>query len=30
MAFEVVTGIIGEDANFEPHGHAVRFRVALP
>ena len=28
--FELVTGIIGEDAHFEPHGHAVRFRVTLP
>jgi hypothetical protein len=28
--FELVTGIIGEDARFEPHGHAVRFRVTLP
>ena len=28
--FEVVTGIIGEDAHFESHGHAVRFRVTLP
>jgi hypothetical protein len=30
VAFELVTGIIGEDARFEPHGHAVRFLVALP
>ena len=28
--FEVVTGIIGEDAHFEPHGHAVRLRIELP
>jgi hypothetical protein len=27
VTFELVTGIIGEDARFEPHGHAVRFRV---
>ena len=30
VTFELVTGIIGEDAHFKPHGHAVRFRVALP
>ena len=30
VTFELVTGIIGEDARFEPHGHAVRFRVTLP
>ena len=30
VAFELVTGIIGEDAHFEPHGHTVRFLVALP
>ena len=30
VTFELVTGIIGDDARFEPHGHAVRFRVALP
>jgi hypothetical protein len=28
--FEVVTGILGEDAHFEPHGHAVRLRIGLP
>jgi hypothetical protein len=28
--FEVVTGIIGEDAHFEPHGHALRLRIELP
>lgn len=27
--FELVTGIIGEDAHFEPHGHAVRLRIEL-
>lgn len=25
--FELVTGIVGDDAHFSPHGHAVRFRV---
>ncbi len=30
VAFELVTGIIGEDARFEPHGHAVRSRLTLP
>jgi hypothetical protein len=30
VTFELVTGILGEGARFEPHGHAVRFRVALP
>jgi hypothetical protein len=28
LVFELVTGIIGDDAHFSPHGHAVRFRVA--
>jgi hypothetical protein len=28
--FEVVTGILGQDAHFEPHGHAVRLRIELP
>jgi hypothetical protein len=28
--FELVTGIIGDDARFEPHGHAVRLQVKLP
>jgi hypothetical protein len=28
LLFELVTGIIGDDARFAPHGHAVRFRIA--
>jgi hypothetical protein len=27
LLFEFVTGIVGDDAHFAPHGHAVRFRV---
>jgi hypothetical protein len=30
VTFELVTGLIGDDARFVPHGHAVRFRVGLP
>ena len=28
VVFEVVTGILGEESSFAPHGHAVRLRVA--
>jgi hypothetical protein len=27
LLFELVTGMVGEDSHFSPHGHAVRFRV---
>jgi hypothetical protein len=27
VVFEVVTGILGEESSFSPHGHAVRLRV---
>jgi hypothetical protein len=30
VTFELVTGIVDEDAPFLPHGHAVRFPVELP
>jgi hypothetical protein len=30
VTFELVTGLIGADAQFTPHGHAVRLRVKLP
>ena len=29
VLFEVVTGLIGDDTHFQPHGHAIRFRVAV-
>jgi hypothetical protein len=29
LAFELATGLIGEDAHFAPHGHTVRFRIEL-
>jgi len=28
VVFEVVTGILGEESSFSPHGHAVRLTVA--
>ena len=28
VVFEVVTGILGEESSFSPHGHAVRLSVA--
>jgi hypothetical protein len=28
LVFEVVTGLIGSDAHFTPHGHSIRLRVA--
>ncbi len=27
LIFELVTGLIGDDTHFEPHGHAVMLRV---
>jgi hypothetical protein len=30
LTFEVVTGFVGDDSHFAPHGHALRLRVALP
>ena len=29
LTFEVVTGFVGDDSHFAPHGHALRFRVAV-
>ena len=29
LVFELVTGMIDDDSPFAPHGHAVRFRVAV-
>jgi hypothetical protein len=29
LTFELVTGSIGDDARFAPHGHAVRLRVRM-
>jgi hypothetical protein len=28
VVFEVVTGILGEESSFSPHGHAVRLSIA--
>jgi hypothetical protein len=27
LIFELVTGVIGDDTHFLPHGHSVTFRV---
>jgi hypothetical protein len=29
LVFEVVTGMVGDDITFAPHGHALRLRVKL-